>query len=173
MKPEQKTPQKACKRSLLRGLHLCHTTKDTLSKFHRNFLSIIRHGLLPPVGKQHRKLTGLQHAFVFAFACSQSQTTRGIIPGHGNLCISSFLVIVIVELVLVKHKTAVSTRVNTESQVIPRLLVAYCTSGPRGTILPALIYKGMMSSVVARVTVRPPSIFSFVQKSYHAVPAGR
>ena len=103
------------------GEHIFSRKGDTLSKLHRNFLSIIRYGLLPSVGKHHRKPAGLQHALVFALARPQGQTARRIVPRHRDLRISALLVIVIVKLVLVKHETAVGTRINTENQVVPRL----------------------------------------------------
>ena len=113
--------KKGLQTQLLAEANLCPVTRDTLSKLHRNFLSIIRYGLLPSVGKHHRKPAGLQHALVFALARPQGQTARRIVPRHRNLRISAFLVIVIVELVFVKHETAVGTRINTENQVVPRL----------------------------------------------------
>ena len=51
--------------------------------------------------------------------------------------------------------------------------VAYWTCGPTGIILPAFTYNGITSSVVSLVISFPPSCFSFVQKSYHSVPAGK
>lgn len=81
------------------GEHIFSRKGDTLSKLHRNFLSIIRYGLLPSVGKHHRKPAGLQHALVFALARPQGQTARRIVPRHRDLRISAFLVIVIVKLV--------------------------------------------------------------------------
>ena len=45
-----------------------------------------------------------------------------VVPLEGNRAVCTFLVVIVVALVFVEHKTAVSTRIDAQFEVVPRLL---------------------------------------------------
>ena len=91
-------------------------------KFHIYFFPFIKHCLFTSIRHSNCKLPLIQHPFIAATACINSQCPLGIIPSHRNFSISTVFVIIVIAFILIKHKITIGTRINTNLEIVPFLL---------------------------------------------------
>ena len=97
--------QKPSKLSDFEGFSLLEETSSQKScgilKFHIYFFPFIKHCLFTSIRHSNCKFPLIQHPFIAATACINSQCPLGIIPNHRNFSISTVFVIIVIAFIRV------------------------------------------------------------------------